>query len=323
MTESLEIPVAMIVFNRADRARAVFERVRNARPRRLYVIADGPRAAVATDPGQCEAARAIADEVDWNCEVVRDFADSNLGCGGRILSGLDRVFAENETAIVLEDDCLPHQSFFGYCAEALTYYADDGRVFAVTGAKYPCEPRTHPRSYRFTRMFNGWGWGGWRRAWQSVDWEMKEYPAFRDSGAMDKCSRSRLETEFFMNGFEKGFTREIERWDWALMFAAYRRGQVFLTPDRNLISNTGWGADATQSRQVGHILGNLPTYDMELPLRHPPEVAEDVDNDSRIYWMVGPLTGPRYARSIKKRRRRARAKAYLRDYTRLVAGAAP
>ncbi len=314
MTEALEIPVVMIVFNRADRARAVFERVRAAKPRKLYVVADGPRAGIAADPDSCAAAREIVDEVDWDCEVVRDFSETNLGCGGRILSGLDRVFAENESAIVIEDDCLPDPSFFGYCADALEHHANDDQIFAVTGAKYPCEPRTAPNSYRFTRMFNGWGWAGWRRSWQSVDWDMADYPAFRDARVMDKKARSKLEAEFFMNGFEKGYTREIERWDWAVMFSAYQHQQYFLTPDRNLISNTGWGEDATQSKQVGHILGNLPTYDMPLPLRHPGDVIEDIENDKRIYWMVGPLTGPRFGRSIKKRRRQMRAKAYLRDY---------
>lgn len=312
MEPQLNTPVVMVVFNRPDRARQVFERVREARPRKLYLLADGPRSSVPEDGPRCQEARAIAEEVDWDCEVVKVFSDQNLGCGGRVTSGLDRVFDECETAIVIEDDCLPHPTFFRYCEGALTHLRDDNRVFLVTGGKYPCEPRTAPYSYRFTRMFNGWGWAGWRRAWQSIDFTMADYPAFKAEDRIRSYSRSALETRFFMNGFEKAWTKEIEPWDWALMLTAYTRGQLFVMPDRNLISNTGWGAEATQSKNPRHILANLPTFPMALPLKHPPEVVEDDGMDRRIYSMIGPLTGPRFVRSVRKRVRRLQRNYYVR-----------
>lgn len=311
MTDALDTPVVMIVFNRPDRAEQVFARVREVKPRRLIILADGAREGHEMDEALCEETRAIAGRVDWPCEVTREFSDGNLGCGGRVTTGLDRVFAEVNEAIILEDDCLPHTSFFPYCAELLAKYRDDERVFAITGGKYPCEPRTQPYSYRFTRMFNGWGWAGWRRSWQSIDFSMAGYPAFKAQGQMARYSRSPLETQFFMNGFDKAWTKEIEPWDWALMFQAYTRHQLFVMPDRNLISNTGWGAAATQSRNPKHILSNLPTFPMALPLSHPPTVSEDEAMDRKVYSMIGPLVGPRILRSIKKRLRWLRRNYYL------------
>jgi hypothetical protein len=312
MTDTLDTPVVMVIFNRPDRAGQVFARVREAKPRRLFVLADGPRAGRDSDEALCEETRAIAGRVDWPCEVTRDFSDVNLGCGGRVTSGLDRVFAEVEEAIVIEDDCLPHPTFFSYCAELLQKYRGDERVFAITGGKYPCEPRTQPYSYRFTRMFNGWGWASWRRSWQSIDFAMAAYPEFTAQGGMAKHSRSLLETQFFSNGFDKAWKKEIEPWDWALMFQAYTRRQLFVTPDRNLISNTGWGAAATQSKNPKHILSNLPAFAMKLPLSHPPVVAEDEAMDRKVYSMIGPLVGPRLFRSIKKRLRWLRRNYYVR-----------
>lgn len=312
MDPQLNTPVAMVLFNRPDRARQVFARVREARPRKLYLLADGPRPSVPGDGPKCKEVRAIAGDVDWDCEVVTEFSDTNLGCGGRIVSGLDRVFDECETAIVLEDDCLPHPSFFRYCEEALTHFRDDDRVFAVLGGKYPCEPRTLPHSYRFSRMFSPWGWAGWRRAWQSIDFSMAEYPAFKAHGRIESYSRSALETRFFMNGFEQAWTKEIEPWDWAAMFAAYTRRQLTIMPDRNLVSNTGWGAEGTQHKNPRHILANLPAFPMALPLTHPPDVTEDAAMDRRIYSMIGPLAGPRFARSIRKRVRRLQRNYYVR-----------
>lgn len=312
MDAQLNTPVAMVVFNRPDRARQVFARVREARPRKLYLLADGPRPNVPDDVAKCQETRAIAGEVDWDCEVVEEFSDNNLGCGGRVTSGLDRVFDECETAIVVEDDCLPHPTFFRYCEEALTRFRDDDRVFAVLGGKYPCEPRTAPYSYRFGRMFNAWGWAGWRRAWQSIDFSMAEYPAFKSEGRIESFSRSAVETRFFMNGFEQAWTKEIEPWDWAVMFAAYTSRRLTIMPDRNLVSNTGWGAEATQHKNPRHILANLPTFPMDLPLKHPPSVAENAAMDRRIYSMIGPLVGPRFLRSVRKRVRRLQRNYYVR-----------
>ena len=312
MEPQLETPVAMVVFNRPGRARQVFARVREARPRKLYLLADGPRPSVSDDEANCEEARAIAGSVDWDCEVVTEFSETNLGCGGRIISGLDRVFEECESAIVLEDDCLPHPTFFRYCEEALARFRDDDRVFAVLGGKYPCEPRTLPYSYRFCRMFNSWGWAAWRRSWQSIDFSMAAYPAFEAERRIESYSRSALETRFFMNGFQQAWTKEIEPWDWAVMFAAYTRRQLTIMPDRNLVSNTGWGAEATQHKNPRHILANLPTFPMALPLTHPPDVAEDAAMDRKIYSMIGPLAGPRIGRSVRKRLLRLHRDYYVR-----------
>ncbi len=302
----------MVVFNRPGRARQVFARVREARPRKLYLLADGPRPSVPDDEAKCEETRAITGGVDWNCEVVTEFSETNLGCGGRIISGLDRVFEECDSAIVLEDDCLPHPTFFRYCEEALARFRDDDRVFAVLGGKYPCEPRALPYSYRFCRMFNSWGWAAWRRSWRSIDFSMAAYPAFKAERRIESYSRSALETRFFMNGFEQAWSKEIEPWDWAVMFAAYTRRQLTIMPDRNLVSNTGWGAEGTQHKNPRHILANLPTFPMALPLTHPPEVAEDATMDRKIYSMIGPLAGPRIGRSVRKRLRRLQRNHYVR-----------
>jgi hypothetical protein len=308
----LETPVVMIVFNRPDLARRVFDRVREARPKRLFVVADGPRQSVASDAAKCAETRAVFERIDWDCKLETDFSARNLGCSDRILTGLDRVFGAVEEAIVVEDDILPHPSFFPYCAELLARYRDEPRIHAVTGGKYPCEPRTAPTSYRFSRMFNCWGWAGWRRSWRNVDKTLSSFPRFAAEGWIDRFARSRLERIFYMNGFEQAHAGKIVRWDWAVMYSAYVREELFVVPDRNLTANIGWGPEATQHKNAAHILANLPTYGAEFPLRHPAFITADAASDEKIYDMIGPLTGPRFARSIRKRVRRLKRDYYLK-----------
>src|SRR6185295_7470179 len=98
-------PIALFVFNRPALAARVFEAIRRAQPPKLFLVADGPRCPA--DELKCEASRALAQQVDWPCEVITNFSETNLGAGLRVASGLDWVFEQNERAIILEDDCLP------------------------------------------------------------------------------------------------------------------------------------------------------------------------------------------------------------------------
>lgn len=107
----MKTPVAFFVFNRPAWTARVFEEIRKARPRRLLIVADGPRREHPGDVEQCEKVRAILEQVDWECEVKRNFAGENLGCGKRVSSGLEWVFSEEEEVIILEDDCVPDQTF--------------------------------------------------------------------------------------------------------------------------------------------------------------------------------------------------------------------
>ncbi|HYM31298.1 MAG TPA: hypothetical protein VEU47_08380 [Candidatus Cybelea sp.] len=308
-----ETPVVMVIFNRPDLARRVMARVREVEPRRLFVLADGARDHVPADKSRIAETRAVVDLVDWDCKVEADFSDRNLGCSGRIVSGLTKVFDAVEDAIVVEDDILPHPNFFRFCDELLPRYRDEPRVHAVTGAKFPCEPRTKPYSYRFSRMFNCWGWAGWRRAWRNVDTTLSSVPQFISERRIEGLAQSRLESLFYLNGFEQAYARKIEPWDWSVMFTAYVRRELFIVPDRNLVANIGWGPEATQHKDSNHILSDLPTFPMEFPLRHPETLAADAEADLGIYDMIGPLTGPRFVRSIRKRLRRRTRERFLRE----------
>ncbi len=172
----MDTAVALLLFRRPEETARVFERIREARPSRLFLIADGPRPGNEEDARGCEEARAVVERVDWPCDVVRDFAEENLGLKRRIPSGLDRVFSEVEEAIVLEDDCLPHPSFFPYCAELLDRYRDDERIVHITGSQLLRIPPAEA-SYHFSRYPHVWGWASWRRAWDLYDVDLADWHA--------------------------------------------------------------------------------------------------------------------------------------------------
>jgi hypothetical protein len=280
MTEPrLDTPVALFLYRRPDRTRRLFERIREARPRRLFLIADGARSR--EDRAGCDQARAVVDGVDWPCEVTRDFAEQNLGLKHRIPSGIDRVFGEVDRAILLEDDCLPHPAFFRFCDELLERYAGEERVMHVAGSQLLPDPRGGEASYHFSRYVHIWGWGTWRRAWRHFDVEL------RDWHGLDREAREARLRSLFDAESERRYWRyvwdnsgEIENWDAQWSYVLLSREGLAANPNRNLISNVGFGTDATNAMEDPFGIGARPLEGIDFPLVHPHSIERDAAADA-------------------------------------------
>lgn len=266
----LATPVALFIFNRPDATARVFEQIRQVRPQRLLIVADGPRADCPQDAGRCTTARSIVETVDWPCEVATNYAETNLGCRSRMASGLDWVFAEAEEAILLEDDCRPDLTFFRFCEELLARYRDEERVMSIAGTSL--ELSRAGGSYCFSRYPLIWGWASWRRAWRHYDLEMHDWPQLQEADWLQQELKDDRAADYWRDIFQSAYDG-YNTWDYAWTLACWQRGGVAIHPRVNLVSNIGYGADATHTTRADDPLANLPTTEMEFPLRHPQEIS--------------------------------------------------
>jgi len=297
----LKTPVAFIVFNRPDVTSAVFERIAQARPERLLVIADGPRKPEEYDA--CQLSRKIATAVDWACEVLTNFSDTNLGCKRRVATGLDWVFEQVEEAIVLEDDCVPDPTFFEYCETLLHEYRDDTRVMAISGDQFVGAAADLPSSYLFSEQMHVWGWASWRRAWKLYDVDMATWPAIRDAPGFALNRRGRRVMESFQPIFDKQYRREVDTWDYQWHYACLANSGLIILPTRNLVTNIGHRSDATHTTDEGSQFANLPAFPMEFPLAAPVGVFPATQIDDEIVRISMPKP-PSVAARVKGRLRR-------------------
>ena len=129
-------PVLFLIFNRPETTIQVFSAIKKAQPNRLYIAADGPRSEYPDEENHCKIARTIATNVDWDCEVKTLFRDQNLGCRLAVSQAIDWFFEQEPEGIILEDDCLPDQSFFWFCNELLERYRDDTRIMHIGGTNF-------------------------------------------------------------------------------------------------------------------------------------------------------------------------------------------
>jgi hypothetical protein len=282
----LETPVAFIIFNRPDRTERVFAAIAKARPAKLLVVADGPR-----DPGereQCHEARSIIERVDWDCEILTNYSDTNLGCKRRVSSGLDWVFEQVEEAILLEDDCLPHETFFPFCTELLERFRNDERISMICGSNFQRGKRRSPYSYFFGLNVTVWGWASWRRVWQHYDVEMRRWPELRNTTWLQDLLINPVAVKYWSEVFEGTFRGDYDTWDYQFFFSWWRENMLALVPELNLVSNIGFGAGATKTRDTLRSMANLPRHSMSFPLAHPPGVSLNRKADNFSFKQICP-----------------------------------
>jgi len=279
---SLSTPVAFIIFKRPDTTKKVFEAIRQAKPKKLLVIADGARPDKPGEAEKCAETRAIIDRVDWDCEVLKNYSDINLGCKKRVSSGLDWVFSEVEEAIILEDDCLPSPSFFSFCNTLLERYRDDKRITMIGGSNLQLGQSRTEYSYYFSRYMHIWGWATWRRAWQHYDVAMGTWSEYKKLDLIKSTCEDPYEQKFWTNIFEQGFNGAIDTWDYQWVYTCWAQGSLSVIPNVNLISNIGFGADATHTLSSETPWANLPTSDLE-DIKHPPFIVRNREADDYTF----------------------------------------
>lgn len=274
---SLDVPVALILFNRPEATARVFESVRAARPARLLLVADGPRDDA--ERALTEAARRAVSEVDWPCSVERKYADRNLGCRANVAGGLDWVFDRCESAIILEDDCLPHPTFFRFCAELLDRYRAEERVAMISGDNFHFGRRATDDSYYFSYMNHIWGWASWRRSWRRFDASMQAWEALRRTDWLEQHLAFPRLAEAMRRNLDRVWRGEVDTWDTQWTFACWLADALTVLPAVNLVSNIGFGPGATHTRSAESALAGLPVEAMAFPLRHPKRVERNASAD--------------------------------------------
>lgn len=294
---SRHAPILFLVFNRPDTTQEVFQAIRQARPKKLYVAADGPRSHRKTDAEKCQQVRAIFQDIDWDCDLHTLFREENLGCRRAVSSAIDWFFSQEEEGIILEDDCLPNQSFFGFCEALLEHYRTDSRVMHIGGSNFQSGIQRGNTSYYFSRLFHVWGWASWRRAWNLYDVDVKKFSEFKEEGQVAHI--------FFEEPIQQDVLNNVSRvyhggdtWDQQWWFTGLIHHGLSIIPNVNLVSNIGFREDATHTVSHEANQADLATYEME-GLSHPPFMIPHREADT--YTTTKVFHSPSlYKRAIRK-----------------------
>ncbi|ASC71434.1 hypothetical protein XM38_023860 [Halomicronema hongdechloris C2206] len=277
----LDIPVVLLIFNRPELTKKVFNIVANVKPRQLFIVADGPLKS--GDIRLCEEARCIVNLINWDCEFKINFSDTNLGCCRRVSSGLDWVFSQVEEAIILEDDCVPDPSFFSFCQSLLNYYRHDERVWVISGNNFQNGQWRGDGSYYFSRYNHCWGWATWRRAWQNFQHELDSWPKLKDSGLLKSVLLDPVEYKYWSNIFERLYLEnKPDSWAYRWTYSCWINNALSILPNVNLVSNIGFGENSTHTADPDSHLANIPAKELR-GIIHPPFLIRDEKADQYTF----------------------------------------
>lgn len=280
--------VLLIIFNRPETTKQVFEKIREARPPKLYIAGDGYRPHKENEEALCKEAQLIATNVDWPCEVRTLFRDENLGCKYGPARAIDWFFENEEEGIILEDDILPLPAFFDFCDELLERYRENPKVMMISGCNLISKRFCPIESYFFVKHTHIWGWATWRRSWKFFDIEMTKWPEWKTSGSLEKKADSNsIVDSAWTNIFDYSYQNKIDAWDYQWTFACWQANGLSALSEVNLIQNIGFGIDAThtKSEKPKCVVESVPK-DINFPLIHPKSIHQNLIADRIIEKFV-------------------------------------
>ena len=285
-------PLLFLVFNRPDLTKRVFDVIAAVQPNVLYIASDGPRTHVEGERAKVEAIReTILQGVTWPCQVHTLFQEKNLGCKNAVSGAISWFFATERRGIILEDDCLPATSFFAYCDELLERFESEPKVMSISG--YSCLPEektTGQDSYFFSKYFHCWGWATWRRSWETYDKNINTWNTTIKNSFLGSIQRGWLFRNYWKKNFDRVAEGKIDTWDFQMVYNIWEREGLCCTPHINLVSNIGFGPEATHTKNAEDSNANMRQRELDLPLAHPRDIRRNQPLDKVILKVGYRLT---------------------------------
>lgn len=309
---NVDLPVLLIFFTRPDTLSKVFEKVKKARPSKLFLACDGPREGNAIDALAVEQCKKIVEDIDWDCEVYKNYSEKNMGCGMRPQTAIGWALSVVDRIVILEDDCVPDDSFFPYMAELLEKYKDDERIGMISGLNHLREWNCGGNSYCFTKTGAIWGWATWRRVWDNYDYCLNSVSdphllkLIRNDIRSKTAKKEKINRWIIANRkIKEG--KNLSYWDVQFGFLKNRYSYLAIVPKHNLICNIGVGEGSTHAIELNidkwkeGRLHFIPVKNLETPLIHPDYVVCDYEYDKRVddTWLNQPYL-KRWCGKIKR-----------------------
>lgn len=270
-----DVPILFINYNRPLLTKIVFEEIKKIKPSKLFIAFDGPKEGVLGDTERCLSVRKVFQgQIDWDCKLQTLFQIKNLGGKWGGYTAIKWFFENVTEGIILEDDDLPDHSFFPYCKELLEKYRNNERIGMISGDNFQFGNNFTEDDYYFSKYIHGWGWATWRRTWELLDIDMKDWPEIKDTNWMPWIDNAR-EILFWHDTLERMYNGANDAWDYQFCYCLWKNQMLNIIPNINLVTNIG--ADGTHGGNNRMI--NQPRKKMAFPLKHPKEIKRFVQAD--------------------------------------------
>lgn len=260
-------PILFLIFNRPKETQILFDAIKEVKPEKLYIAADGPRNN-GKDDTACQEVKKIVSLIDWECEVKTLYREKNLGCKVAVSEAITWFFGNEEEGIILEDDCLPSSDFFRFCDELLEKYREDDHVGHICGTNL-LDDKRGDGDYYYSKLPMIWGWASWRRVWSKYDITMSNFQEFRKNDSLNKITDNRYIKNHLYNTFSLTYKGEINTWDYQYFYSITVNDIVSIMPNYNMITNIGFNENGTHTFDEGSSSANRKHLQLPSVIKSP------------------------------------------------------
>lgn len=251
--EKVDLPVLVIGYKRVNTLRVILEKCLKKTNSVIFVSMDG----VNGEANQFEnAARDLVRLLHReNPDRFRvRLHDRNLGSAVNVISSLDWFYSEVNRGVILEDDCVPEDTFFEYAVSALSFIESESRIWFCSGYRPEIE-HLEEMGYSLCSLPMNWGWGTTSRKWGEI------------RNLLEIETNESLLTSFFKGpsrvywniGHRRIQNGWVDAWDTSVAFLMNVANRSTLLPNLNLINNVGNDEHASNTKHASSFL-NSKTY---------------------------------------------------------------
>lgn len=253
--------ILLITFNRFDTVRRVFEQIQIAKPPRLYIASDGARKNIPNEKVIVDEIRQwILDNINWDCQINTLFRDENLGCDKNIPNAINWFFETENAGIILEDDCLPSQTFFKFCELSLEKYESNKNIWHIGGSNSTdISIANNSDSAYLSKCMNCWGWATWKNRWQYFNADLTNYNPAKICDDFKNIS----EQIYWLRILYRDRHNKLKSWDyqWALNIIEHQG--LCVVPCKNLIQNIGFEGTHYKQKKKSKLLARQKNFELE------------------------------------------------------------
>ncbi len=264
----LDTPILFLTYKRFGTSELVFESIKRVKPKKLYFVSNAPKNNDLEEFEKILKVRSLINQIDWDCDVKTLFREEYLEVKQSITLSISWFFSLEEKGIILEDDCVPSLSFFTFCQELLNFYENNTEVYSIGGCCFFEDLNLPDNEYRFSKHAYIWGWATWRRAWLKYDLNMVEWPEFKNSNSFKSIFKNILVRYYWIRIFNLVYTSKINTWDYQWLYSIWLNDGITIIPNRNLISNVGFGLDSNFTHDNNSLEANMKVSEVRFPLNH-------------------------------------------------------
>lgn len=242
-------PIVLFTYKRLDTLKQTVEALQQnylAAESDLYIFSDAAKGI--QDKEAVKDVRECIHSINGFKSITVYESESNKGLATSIIEGVSQILKIHETVIVLEDDLVSSSNFLSYMNQALHFYRKEAKVFSITGYSIPMHNDKSKSDVYFTSRSSSWGWATWKDRWVPIDWEVKDYSAFKNNRSLrDDFNKMGSDMSQMLDRQMQG---KINSWAIRWCYHQFKSGALSVHPFKSKIENIGFNSpDASNTKE--------------------------------------------------------------------------